>query len=290
MSGKRSRHEDDAAAYYDRLVHTCRKALHKQAKVAKSFECQKLIRQIKETANAKREHRLERLKQLSLDPVVDECFKRLGIKEKTKGGERDGQDGATPSKTAEPKSKEQRKADEKQAKLVERILAHKRMRDCLEEWSAEVTKYHRWCAREEERGERPAKKHRRPDDNKSRGYDKAAIQATEDLSKSLFMQLGDDEDQNSKEEKKKNRPGQRARKAKAAAIQAKKEGRAIDQSLNWRAKKESDRDRLVEERPNQTTRSKPEPKSNESLHPSWEAQKSKKEGIVAFQGKKITFD
>jgi hypothetical protein len=42
------------------------------------------------------------------------------------------------------------------------------------------------------------------------------------------------------EEKKKNRPGQRARRAKAMAIEAKKAGRTWDSSINWREKKDRD--------------------------------------------------
>ena len=129
--------------------------------------------------------------------------------------------------------------------------------------------------------------------------------------------------------KKKNRKGQRARRAKALAMQAKKEGRKYE-STNWRKRKTVDddggnkesaqsqhsRDHRLNNRDHsqwkqgtshkqnlrhqhssdqQSDRRQQKPKQQETKdaaqhHPSWAAKQAQSTGIVAFQGKKITFD
>jgi hypothetical protein len=121
---------------------------------------------------------------------------------------------------------------------------------------------------------------------------------------------------------KKNRPGQRARKAKAMAIEAKKAGRVWDSSVNWREKKKKQKQKKPNEKGDKETdvvNNKQEMmisasgldkskdikvsevvnmgkdwKEQGKAHPSWaarEAQKAKSGlGMVAFAGKKITFD
>mmetsp|Transcript_24875 Transcript_24875/g.44773 ORF Transcript_24875/g.44773 Transcript_24875/m.44773 type:complete len:444 (-) Transcript_24875:24-1355(-) len=129
------------------------------------------------------------------------------------------------------------------------------------------------------------------------------------------------------EEKKKNRPGQRARKAKAMAIEARKSGKTWDSSSNWREKKNdpnenkhdkgqrSTKTEGGEGRDNSKSKANIGKPSNESgggvkpkeaqhiaamgktwkeegnAHPSWAAAAAKKsEGIAKFAGTKITFD
>ncbi|KAL7472378.1 hypothetical protein ACHAXS_012716 [Conticribra weissflogii] len=128
-------------------------------------------------------------------------------------------------------------------------------------------------------------------------------------------------------DRKKNRPGQRARKAKALAIEAKKAGKSWDSSVNWREKKRGKNGRCVNNSNDsgvindgkRGSRSGNEDgcKSNYSLaserdktkhdaqkiatmgkrwkeegqHPSWAAKTAQKSlGIVEFKGTKITFD
>ena len=106
--------------------------------------------------------------------------------------------------------------------------------------------------------------------------------------------------------KKKNRQGQRARRIKAMAIEARKAGRVWDPSINWREKKPKAKENEKDEKNESASgldKSK-EIKAAEvanmgkswkeegKAHPSWaarEAQKAKS-GIAAFAGKKITFD
>jgi hypothetical protein len=103
--------------------------------------------------------------------------------------------------------------------------------------------------------------------------------------------------------KKKNRMGQKQRKAKAMAMEAKKTGKTWNQSLNWRSKKSGDSKPceeisssglskgstiLVGDVANMGTTWKEEGKA----HPSWAAREAlkAKSGILPFAGKKITFD
>mmetsp|Transcript_20135 Transcript_20135/g.41152 ORF Transcript_20135/g.41152 Transcript_20135/m.41152 type:complete len:503 (+) Transcript_20135:88-1596(+) len=128
-------------------------------------------------------------------------------------------------------------------------------------------------------------------------------------------------------ERKKNRPGQRARKAKALAIEARKVGKTWESSLNWREKKKekngsatnendshaiSNRRRGSQSGQNGGGRNSDHPVLSEKnatkhdaqkiatmgktwkengQHPSWAAKAAQKSmGIVEFKGTKITFD
>jgi hypothetical protein len=115
---------------------------------------------------------------------------------------------------------------------------------------------------------------------------------------------------------KKNRPGQRARKAKAEAIRAKEQGVIRRTSLNWREPKKKKtaipgskaRDDQTFERKKPTPATAPDPgtderrkqqapstnnynRQDETAHPSWQAASLKVNtgGIVPFRGTKITF-
>lgn len=136
----------------------------------------------------------------------------------------------------------------------------------------------------------------------------------------------DGEDYGYQEEKKKNRPGQRARRAKAMAMEARKAGKKWDASINWREKKNDGNDHKEHDmgKRNQGQggaeeifKSKirtgrggneigraAEPKNGAQIatmgktwkdegnaHPSWAAAAAQKsQGIADFQGTKITFD
>jgi len=98
---------------------------------------------------------------------------------------------------------------------------------------------------------------------------------------------------------KKNRTGQRARKAKITAMEAKKKGKKWDTSVNWRPKKGKKSRNEKEETVAATTASPPKAQDVASVgkdwkkkeHPSWlAAKREQKSGIVAFAGTKIIFD
>ena len=288
---------EQAADYARRLTHQCRKALHQQAKQVRQLSCQKAARQLKNSTgkNEMLERRLHRLKQAPIALVVDEALRRLGLLQ---------MEGRPEQAKSPPLS-----ATNDWNDLIESILGHKRMQDALEKWSAEVTTYRRWCLEHEEKeraganpDKEPATKRKRKS-NKQSDSQNDTMDSSYDYSQSVFLKLGGDDSDDDEEKDdqaasktKKNRPGQRSRKAKAMAIQAKKEGRSYDSSLNWRTPKKSAEDAkppppVPDDAANPSTRHVAPPVDQpEDLHPSWAARKEQKMGILEFKGKKITFD
>ena len=101
-------HQIEVADRFNKLVHACSKHLHKDAKIVKSFECQKIVRSIKSAKEASNddvgkgtnidgkseatqmkpksltrletlENKLERTKKLDLEALVQVGLKRLGV-------------------------------------------------------------------------------------------------------------------------------------------------------------------------------------------------------------------
>ena len=96
------RYHKECIERYNKLKHASSKLLHKEGKIVKSFECQKIVRAMKtanetlnemETSNkteakdidkakkkvATLEQKLKRTKQLELDMLVSVGMKRLGV-------------------------------------------------------------------------------------------------------------------------------------------------------------------------------------------------------------------
>lgn len=385
---KRSDEVDGQQTYYDRLMHQCRRDLHKQAKVTKNFEIQKLIRKIKEQkpmpaddnnggsveeekchsikkhnpATAKQQERkLQQLKDYDLEAVIQECYRRLGVlqlnpqrHQPQAAAVATAPAGYPPDKVDSTKSPDDdvRKQEERNhmttttafvaedsAWILERILQHKSMIAALEKWNEHVTEYRRWCLRQQERSEgilppKPKRKQKTSKNSNDKASSVVFVSKNDPLGSgsSLFVTLGGggDEDDGSDpdtvvparsstgdimdnsyygpagtgnaENLKKNRQGQRGRRAKAAAVEAKKRGRTLrpEDSLNWRqpSKKQHDGSAGGDSggyhqhqhgHPQNAVIPPPSVPPPEHLHPSWQARKEKKEGIVAFQGKKITF-
>jgi hypothetical protein len=299
--------QQQAMDRYRRLLHACTKDLHKQAKVVKSFQCQKMVRLLKKNtsnsdddvelqaaaaaATSKEEERWIQLKAFDLNVLVQEALRRLGIlnlqpqppvttqQQQQQGTEQeetpdtegiaddtdDDEESKETSSRQEPPLQSQVVVVERQhqqppaisTKLVEKMLQHKRMQAAMEQWNDKVTDYRRWLLRARERKtEFLEDAHARKYKNKTNattvsGRPPRAMMATTNHGP-LFVQLGGgvvdavdplshygpashDDDEN--DAGKKNRPGQRARKAKAMAMEAKKQGKTWDSSLNWRAKK-----------------------------------------------------
>eukprot|EP00977_Amphora_coffeiformis_P013060 scaffold3341_cov171-Amphora_coffeaeformis.AAC.8 len=319
---------DEAADYARRLCHQCLKALRKEVKTVRNLTCQKLARQIKQGSanNAKPDQegtatanyndnnkaikRLERFKQLSIDAVVEETARRLGLPQlEQKAGATAGTTTETtkapPLSTTPSVTAQSEESLSWQEGLVEKLLQHKKMQLAIETWSAQLTEYRQWCVRQEERQQqyetaqpaaasattKSAKKKKKK--KQAQLLQQAADEQDKDFSQSVFLTLGDeggdsDNDDNGDKDArtKKNRPGQRARQAKTMALQAKKEGRKLDASLNWRTKKPAQPTAAKEQPPPPAAVVEPP----EELHPSWAARKVQKTGISEFQGKKITFD
>lgn len=266
-------------SYTDRLLYQCRKDLRKNAKISKNFECQKIIRKIKQQKNTKNDDKLKNWRELPLEPVIDECFRRLGVSDLLAMETRK-------EKSVRKENTVTREEPDKQA--IERILQHKRMREALESWSLKVTEYRRWCSRnnshnsdgDSDDDDVKEKRKRKPNSKK----EKQPVADPIDSSHSLFMTLNtNDEDEEDGTRPKKNRAGQKARRAKAQALEARREGRSVDKSSNWREALEKNH-YPPEDAERQPT------EEEKQLHPSWEASKTKQSSIVEFQGKKITFD
>jgi hypothetical protein len=393
-----SKKEEETQKYYDTLLHMCQKDLNKQAKTTKNFECQKLIRKLKEqdvasaskaaasagtvttTTNTnaattnKNEVKLQQLRDLPMEPVIQECLRRLGIltlNPKPKPATSASDKATAPIKPNtkldltietneveveaatinsdkiddesqnEKKDEEDKKENELSAiskDWIEKILQHKRMREILEKWIEKVMEYRRWCTQQEEGAMKKGKKNKMR--HREEKQEEPTLQA-EQLSNSLFVRLGDhpsDDDESDDEDgdgdvaemgdqKKKNRPGQRARKAKFDAKQLRKEGPVPDSFARWMPSKKTTRhpndpggtpnrpshdagpsqdsssrmksaipgtDANADAHPTGAAPQRPKPKpagavAEKDMHPSWKASKSQQAGIVAFQGKKTTF-
>jgi hypothetical protein len=279
----------------------------KHAKQTKTFLVQKQIRKLKDKVvsinNKVQEEQLELLKDLPLDLVVQQAIRQLGLYHANPnyGIDVDADaDVVVPKTTADD--------NDLYSSIVSTILQHKRMQSALEEWNAKVTEHRRWRLsindkKEYGGGKREFGGAKRPKAPKS-------VQAATTTT-SMFCNLnGDEEEDNNNnnelvmspygpgahlpdEPVRKNRKGQRARRAKAQALQAKKEGRRRDyKSLNWRAEKKDDERKPSSKRSNHSTTSAAPQKKEEApepQHPSWAAKQQQKTGIVAFQGTKITF-
>jgi hypothetical protein len=327
--------------YYDRLLFQCQKDLHKHAKQTKQFEVQKLIRQLKcipdnDDHQAKNRtalsNKLQELKDYDLEPVVQECVRQLGLValNPNLGSTSDGPSSTLIGQPLEP------------CWMRDRIVHHARLKATIEKWHEEVTKYRRWSLvkSEKEEGSKFVSRENSlfvqlgaapsPTTGGGRGSNKTTrtkkTTAEDPVDASYYGPAGGglDEDGGTNRTKK-NRQGQRARKAKALAVAARKEGRMLlpEESVNWRPAKKNrpardDEEALssavggrvgAEERRSADIRRHRGPtrdddptkqhsasstsdrhnNKNETLHPSWQARKDKKDCIVAFQGKKITF-
>jgi hypothetical protein len=271
---------------YNKLVHMATKAIHKEAKVVKSFECQKIVRKLKQSSSS--EERLAHVKGLSLELIERVCLQRLGI----------------PNLNPLPQQEtvEETPMTKEDEEFVERMLRHKRIVSAMETWNEKVTEYRRWYLRRQEQvSDLPdfaSRENSKMKKNKSSGAMFVCLGGTTLEEEEGYEYYGpDEEDEYAAIVQKKNRPGQRARKAKALAIKSKKEGRTWDNSVNWREKKNTDE----KQQPKEASVKQPAQaaeiatmgktwKEEGKEHPSWAARQSQKAGIVAFTGKKITFD
>ncbi|KAL3801839.1 hypothetical protein HJC23_001235 [Cyclotella cryptica] len=376
-----------------KLFHTSSKQMHKEAKVVKSFECQKIVRSIKavkESTNTQAggrneenrggadnnktlkkvhalEQKLERTKKLDLEVLVKVALKRLGVLtldpkvtkylaerdhsnvDDMNDGQHDGGAGQNASSQSE---------DPFYQALIENMLRHKRLSTVMDQINDKVTEYHNWMTHREDilqglihgeelKGENKKKKKQnsqRIDRNetlivagtqKRRKIDLGGHEGTSGLfigslsGQTVEGYSEDDEeaggyDQYDEDDlfqkKKKNRPGQRARKAKAMAIEARKAGKTWDSSVNWREKKSSAEEKSNTARQrnlnheSNTSNTQVKAKRGETMkavtstsqkiatmgkswkeegnaHPSWAAAATRKsQGIAKFQGTKISFD
>lgn len=330
---------------YSKLSYQAQKELLKQAKLVRTFLVQKQIRKLKQksdddgntdmTTSSSSSSSLQLLKDLNLDWVVQQAFKQLGVGHANPDPEADFSKNNAPIPM-----------DTTTKSWISTILDHKRFQTALEDWNERVAEFRRFCLQlDDQQNGRFSTSTENQASKKKKGSGKVIPtslrgQSSQQESQqpiSYFCTSLNDDDVDVEVELteeggpmsaygpaattggmmddptfvvKKNRRGQRARKAKALAIQAKKEGKQY-QSINWREEKpktntstrrkpredktsSSSGEEQRSQRPPRTTAapSAPAP-SVEDLsqnHPSWAAKQQQKPTIVAFQGKKITFD
>ena len=397
QSDKNEQYQKERTDRYNKLHHACTKHFHREAKVVKSFECQKIVRSIKAikdtlssgdgereaSSTLKHQKRLETLQQkldhtkkMELDVLVQVGLKRLGVLSlDPKLDAKDTNDTAVSDSnghTESPTNKTQDTITSSQSEdlfyqtLLESMFRHKRLSNALDQLNEKVTDYRQWTVRRAQggnnnnygddqlggkKGKKKKKRQQQSSDpgndtlvvaggfnSRKRGLNLGGHEGASGLfigSLSGMAAEGYDDDEGGDEygddyeyptvEKKKNRPGQRARRAKAMAIEAKNAGKTWDSSINWREKKKDttdgerstggsrggERREKSNSRDKQNTRNKSntdnKPKETKhqdiatmgkawkeegNAHPSWAAKAAaqKSQGIAEFKGKKITFD
>ena len=366
-------HKEEAEARYSSLIAIASKSIRKEAKVVKSFECQKIVRKIKtlksqlnersraingkedneQSSDCKLGKRLEVLdqklklvKDFNLDALVHVCLDRLGldVSKMQENGKRKGKSGIQLKDSASVPEDLKTETELKfEQNLIETMLLHQRLVTVSSTLNEKITEYNKWNARRTEWLSRKGfrgREHRKISSDTNENIDLAGHDSNTGLfidslcanrsSSALEMETTEENDNyfnhssnadnldtygfqhdENIQPKKKNRMGQRQRKAKAMAIEARRSGKEWDVSANWREKKKTQ-----EKSSNQDHTSKPASASGLDLtnnvavedivtmgkdwkdegkaHPSWAARQTQKVkdgmGIVEFKGKKITFD
>jgi hypothetical protein len=136
------------------------------------------------------------------------------------------------------------------------------MQSALEEWNAKVTKHRRWRLRINEKQEfgGGTKRQKKPKGSQAattttsmfcslNGSEEAAAATAKGEDGNMMSSYGPGAHLPDEPVIRKNCKGQRNRRAKAQALQAKKEGRRDYKSLNWRAEKKDD-EKKPSSRPN----------------------------------------
>ena len=319
---------------YQKLHHQATKEFTKVSKQVKQFLCQKVIRKLKQQEEDKEaeksktisttmtEQELATMKAFDVTVVVQQSLKQLGMSH------------LDPDWSPESSTNETGGALDSQKQVIDKYMQHKKMTTALEAWNDKVTEYRRWCLKLDEKNdpfyEAPKKSKKR----RKKGNGQPVSEQEVSLDTSTFCSLGGNDAQENQEANedmaghlglmsaygpgayldddgamfvpKKNRKGQRARRAKAQALEAKKAGRKYVSS-NWREPKKASGDLNEDhnqhsQRPPERQRtndksgskfasknSNAEQKDAAQAHPSWAAKQNQSSGIVAFQGKKITF-
>ena len=277
---------------YEKLLHQAKKHLLKHAKQCRTFVAQKQIRKLKQSSSTnKNDNHLKLIKEMPLENVVYQALRQLGLLH------------ANPDPDADFNFPPQTCNSQESEKLGNIILTHKRFQQTLEEWHVKVTEYRRWTLHLDERQQQKERGGGGMTVVRKKGTNSKQQQQQQQPT-SLFCSLNDDDNGETSGEismspygpgaymedevmvVKKNRKGQRARRAKAMAIQAKKEGKAY-QSLNWRSNEEKTKKRKLEQEDRHQNQ-KSDEQSSEN-HPSWSAKREQPSGIVEFKGTKITF-
>jgi hypothetical protein len=153
-------HQKEAADKHSTLVHMSTKSLRKEAKVVKTFQCQKIVRKIKElketlsvsdsasgmnekSGDEKAQRKLHALdeklkatKEFDIDCIVQVALRRLGL-----NNESDNEIGNEDKQSA---------SDIFTKETIETMLKHKRLSTAMNSVSEKVSEYNAWLSRRED--------------------------------------------------------------------------------------------------------------------------------------------
>jgi hypothetical protein len=288
------------------------------------------------------ERRLNQVKQMEMDMLLKVCMRRLGLK--LLGVDIDAEVALLSSlknkistDDTPARGSENRDDVEQQQQIVETLLLHKNLSTTMDNLNKKITEYRRQLlARTSGEGDisaddrpivyrRDRKKARQQQQqwskiNKSKnlthvGPGSMFVESLsgepssphpEDTTHAQFSHYGPGANDLLFATDKKNRPGQRARRAKAIVQQAKKEGKEWDTSVNWREPKPKKKTKQItkveapvgeEDTANTSIKAADialmgkDWKADGKAHPSWLAAKARQThgGMTEFKGTKITF-
>ena len=322
MTNKNKRKTFHDESEMESIIQKAMTSIRRTGKIVRTFQCQKMVRKIKQIQNPTRiqqmEEQLEHFKNLDLNELVEisKSSCQLLDFQQMVNNEKMNQDRTTMDiMTLHPMDRD----------VITSIMEHPRMKDCFQNIRESITIYKNKVLRREQRyHEKRKKRKRNPSSNGHKSITKEGYNEYIGTSGVFIQSLsginnsgnndnddvyGEGEEQEQEqvryeyhESTKKNRPGQRARNAKKLAIQARKEGKSWTSS-NWRPKKNNVENNDESTETTKTTKQKPNVKASDVAntgsnwksdgfaHPSWlAAQRQKKEGIAQFTGTKITFD
>lgn len=346
-------HEETVAQKYSSIIYMSTKTLRKEAKVVKSFECQKVVRKIKdyklsessESQNDDKikdfEETLKKIKAFDLDLLVQTCISRCGLVHDLYGISTKGDKNINTKNTHD--TKRELEFDEFTTKLMKDMIQHKKIASLMQTIRVKVSEFKTWLAKEEEwlagkkvkdtdAADRGQKRKRNEYSSAANDQFIGSLARGDEMIEDADLNEGADSDDGNDnygvnhqygdcsnvQIVKKNRMGQRQRKSKARAIEALNIGKKfqMEQSLNWRPKKEKKEKKEKKDEKQHTDKQKEETasgldkskkikvadvanmgkswKEEGKAHPSWAARETQKSkyglGIVEFTGKKITFE
>jgi len=280
------------------------------------------------------EAKLTSIKAFHLDTLVHECLRRVGLVHNSNLTTKQRKDNPLPEPIFNNHSISD-VHDEFQSKLMEDMLGHKRLREAMERWNQKHSDFRARLSQQSRKGKSPDtmdphycndKIHpgtRKRHDAQNIGKQKTS-QPHELIFSNLFVDSLSGQLSHTSEDikekdvedddplapaKKKNRMGQKQRKAKAMAINAKKSGKTWSKSVNWRLKK-TEASSFSSTIPTEEKKSSSGLKKGAAIqvgdvvnmgtswkeegkaHPSWAAREAlkAKTSIVEFKGTKITFE
>lgn len=302
---RNSRHNYSAISYRDRLIHACRKDLHKRAKICKQFHYQKQLRKMTlastpivasenntEASNQPSTIKITAWKSLPLDKVLKECFKRLGISDwwecsavsvKSNKGKGPGimPNTVNSTNTVNTNQEESMGWSDK----IERLLQYKKMREAIEKWSGEITKYQNWCARQlASPALSQSRSYSKPGRNSpvTNGDNDDMTAEVYQANHSLFVTLNSTKTKSLARKKRRQNPRSHSKESGDVPIIPQSDPPTKPSTGIAKIHKSKNPSDRVTNRGEMN-------EEGEDLHPSWKASKQNKPMIVAFQGKKITF-